>query len=129
MNKILTFTTSEGDDFLEWSQVAKAISMNFAAGLKAHGYDANFEACQWPGNDAWEFLASGHGIEFVVTLCPFELNPTRWFVMLYDTRNKPLNRPDIESFVHPILESVVREWPGATALRWHADSSTLRETS
>ena len=125
--RFLSFRTAEGDNVSEWSPAADALSRRLAEALEARDYDIDFEACQHAWMQDWEFLARGHGQEFVVVLVLCGLRPNRWFIVLNDAHCRQLDSLAVEAVVHPILEEVVREWPGASGLRWHADASTLRD--
>ncbi len=125
--RFLSFRTAEGDHVSEWSPAADALSRRLAAAVEASGYATDFEACRYAGMQDWEFLARGHGQEFVVVLVLCGFRPNRWFVTLNDTHCKQLESLAVEAVVHPVLEGAVREWPGASGLRWHADASSLRE--
>src|SRR5262249_38525322 len=129
--QFLTFCTPNGPSDAERSATGEALRRALAASLEPREFVIDLGAGAWDPD--WYFVARRGpdvlGVALVVSATSATGRSQRccWSIGLEDGNYRNLNSDTLRSEINPVLESVVAGWPGVSAIRWHADATTLRD--
>ena len=123
----LSFHTADGSEPAEWSRAGDALLRAFGDALRRLGFTIDYEA--GAKEPDWYFAACRDGDRVAVVLTIGGFRPCRWFIGLEDGAHHSLDSDALRAEVNSVLDASISAWPGASAVRWHADHTTLMNAS